>query len=103
MSCTFAVAPSLMSFVIRTSIFEYGSASSALRGITSPELMTAGPSQRSSAAAGMTIADVGPPAAVRLRRFEPVFPYGAVAIVALERLPDPYPYDSAAENPIGSW
>src|SRR5262245_61580606 len=102
MSCTFEVAPSLMSFVTRKSSFEYGSASSALRGITSPELMTAGPSQRSSAASGIAIADVAAPEAVRFRRFEPVFPYGAVAIVALERLPDPYPYDSAAESPSGS-
>ena len=57
--------------------------------MTSPEATVIGPSQRSSISAGTVIVVVAPPAAVRLRRFWPGLPNGAVGTVALKRLPEP--------------
>ena len=51
--------------------------------------MTAGPFHRSSTAAGMVIALVAPPAAVRFSRLVPGLPNGAVAMLASNRLPEP--------------
>ena len=84
-----------MSLVSRRSTLCSGNPTSALRGMVSPEAIVALPSNRlatsmtspfaSVAVAGMTIALVAPPAAVRFRRLVPGFPYGAPAIAAANR------------------
>ena len=60
-----------------------GRPSKALRGITVPDVIDAGPLKRSAIASGITIVAAVPPALVRLRRFVPVFPYGDAEMLAL--------------------
>src|SRR2546427_9118752 len=99
MSEIFVLPTILKSFVSRRSTLGSGSPSSALRGITVPDAIVAGPLKRdamsmtsplaSVAVAAMVIVLVADPFAARFRQFVPGFPYTAAAMLAANRLPDP--------------
>src|SRR5256885_17267760 len=86
MSVALREPPNVRSFVIRRSTLCSGSPSSALRGITVPDAIVAGPSKRSATPAGMTIGFAVPPAFVRLRRFVAPLPDGVAEMLAVERV-----------------
>src|SRR2546430_9153538 len=99
MSVALREPPNVRSFVIRRSTLCSGSPSSALRGITVPDAIVAGPSKRSATPAGMTIGFAVPPAFVRLRRFVATLPYGAPETPAMKPLPQPQEEGMLLANP----
>src|SRR5262245_18423790 len=102
MSDAFSVRTIRISLVTRRSTLCSGRPSSALRGMTVPEVILDGPSKASATAAGIVIVGDGPPVPEAFRRCVPVLLYVVVAMLAANRLPDPYKYETLVELPFGN-